>query len=511
MRRICIITFSFVFVLLVASVFPLGLSVSYNEHHSSLKLITKTQDVTFHWEKSLAHGDWDRICLWDLGWGGHCYISFHYSFDTSMDVPATLSATYPSLLEPNQTFLIETKLETTGDRIIKIRPAIFFGIDISIPLHSFEATYGGQWTMIFNLNTKNIQQTLDKVWVGDFTGGQLLSIAKDALNLNSYVTLQRLDIGNVGLGTLVLGEIKIDLLRAVLYALLHLLSVPPPLLKLVEKLDWIVSQFLKVSTGLLITPKISAYASCPIQSSSQSANVGTNLVRFETDLSPKNVQLSIASDAKEKNGTNEFAVGFSPISFSYLFDVGWQYYVDIDISLLGLSLWQHIWTCDIYRGPCVNWDSQPLQNSLEIVSRIDEPLQATEPSANDGKISVDLRDKSGISEATLYFSLDRVSWNSTTLSFETGTSYSQRPISSVSEDTVVYYYLKALDGDGDLYYIGTVDNCHNFTLKASLLSILQSPRNLAILSAIVIFVAAVTGAIVLRRRGKNKMPLSKGS
>jgi hypothetical protein len=353
---------------------------------------------------------------------------------------------------------------------------------------------------------------LEKVWLGDFTDGQMLSIAKDALPLERYVTLQRLDIGSVGLGTLVLGEIKIDLLKAVRDALLLCLSVPPSLLGLIDKLSWFLS-LLKVSSGLLITPKISAYASCPIQSSSNFASLGTNLVQFVTDLSPKNVQLSIATDAKEKNGTNEFAVKFSPISFSYLFDVGWQYYFDINVGLLGFSLYQDEWTFDIFRGPCVNWDSQPIQTSLEIASKIDEPMQVTEPSVNDGSIALDLNDPSGISEVALYYSLDKVIWNSTTLSrtlAQTGTTYSQRPMSSVLEDTVVYYYLKATDGDGDPYYIGTAANCYNFTLKPSLFSILQSPQNLAILSVVVIFVAVVTGAIVFRKRTRNKIPRPEG-
>jgi hypothetical protein len=427
-----------------------------------------------------------------------------------LDVPATFSATYPSSLEPGQSFLIQTKLETTGDRIIGIRPAIYFGIDLDIlRLKSFKATYGGQWNITFNLNTKDVQQMLNKVWIGDFSGGQLLSVAKSTMNLNRYVTLQQLDINDVGLGTLVLGKIKVDLFRAVLYTLKSLV-IPHPLDDLVDVLDWLISNFFEVSTGLLITPKISAYASCPIRSSSQSANVGTNLIQFESDLSPKNVQLSIATDAKEKNGTNKFAVDFSPISFSYLFDVGWQYYFDINVGLLGLSLYQHEWTFDIFRGPCANWDSQLIQTSLEIDSKIDEPMQATEPSVNDGSIGVDLNDPSGISEGTLYYSLDKVFWNSTILSQETRTTYSQRPISSVLEDTVVYYYLKAMDGDGDPYYIGTAANCYNFTLKPSLFSILQSPRNLALISAVIVFVAFATGAIVFRRRARKKIPRSEG-
>jgi hypothetical protein len=235
------------------------------------------------------------------------------------------------------------------------------------------------------------------------------------------------------------------------------------------------------------------------------------LVNFENDLSPKNIQLSAAADAYETNGTNEFLVDFSPVSFSYLFDVGWQYYFDIDIGLLGRSLYQHIWTFDICRGPCINWNSQQLQTSLEISPKIDEPLLATEPTVNDGKIAVDLHDKSGVSEVTLYYSPDKVSWNSTTLSLETGTSYSQKPISSVSQDTVVYYYFKAVDGAGNPYYIGTAGSCYNYTLKAPLLSILQSPRNLAILSAIVVFVAAVTGIVVFRKRTKKKVLSPKGS
>jgi hypothetical protein len=118
-----------------------------------------------------------------------------------------------------------------------------------------------------------------------------------------------------------------------------------------------------------------------------------------------------------------------------------------------------------------------------------------------------LQDKSGVSEVTLYYSLDKASWNSTTLSLQTGISYSQKPISSVSQDTVVYYYLKALDGSGNPYYIGTAGTCYNYTLKAQLLS----PRNLGIISVIIVFIAAVTGVIVFRKRAKKKVLLPTGS
>jgi hypothetical protein len=503
MRRIYIVALALICLLLVASVFPFGLGASFNEYHSSSQLVTKSQDITFHWEKTLAHGDWDRIGV-NYDPLGHFFISFHYSIDSSMDVPATLSATYPSSLEPNQSVLIETKLETTGDRIIEIRPAIYFGIDLNIlGLKTIQATYGGQWTMTFNLNTKDVQQMLNKVWIGDFTGGELLSVAKNTMNLNGWMSLQQLQINDVGLGTLVVGTMKLDLFRAVLNAL-KTLFIPAPLSYLVDALDWLVSNFFKVSTGLFITPKISAYASSPVQSKSNFASVGTNLLSFENDLSPKNVQLSTTADAHETNAANEFLIDFNPISFSYLFDVGWQYYFE-----LALGPWQHTWTFDICRGPCINWNSQQLQTSLEISPKMDEPLQATEPTVNDGMIAIDLQDKSGISEATLYYSLDRVSWNSTTVSSEPGTSYSQRPISSVSEDTVVYYYLKIFDGDGDPYCIGTANNCYNYTLKASLLSILQSPRSLTIVAVIIVFIAALTGVIVFRKRAKNKIPSPK--
>lgn len=508
MRRIGLITLSAVLVVLVSLIFPPCFGVPYNEYHSTPQLNIRSEDVTFHWEKSLLRGNWNKVCLWDWGLLGHCYISFSYSLDTSLDVPASLSMKYPNFLEPGQSFLIETKLETTGDRIVTMRPAIYFGIDLGIPLvKSFQATYGGQWNMTFNIKTKDFQQMLDKVWVGDFTNGQLFSVLNSVANLNSYVQLQKVDINSASLGTLVLGEIRVDLFRAILNVLKQIF-VPPPLDRLVDLLDWLTSKFFKFSTGLIITPTISAYATCPIQTNSRFASVGTNLLQFDTDLSPKNVQLSIASNAQENNGTSEFKVECGPISFSYLFDVGWQYYFDIDIGILGHSLYQHTWTFDIYRGPSVNWNSEPVQTSLEIASKIDGPLQATDPSVDNGKVAIDMREKSGISQATLYYSTDKLSWNSVPLSLETGTLYSNTPISSVSEDTVVFYYFRVTDGNGIPYDIGAINSCFNYTLRAqqSFLSLIQQPRNLAVLSVVVVSIIAITGSIVWIRRGKKRTP-----
>jgi hypothetical protein len=415
---------------------------------------------------------------------------------------------YPNFLEPGQSFLIETELVTTGDRIVTMRPAIYFGIDLDIPfVKSFQATYGGQWSMTFNIKTKDLQQMLDKVWVGDFTNGQLFSVLNSVANLDSYVKLQKVDINSASLGTLVLGEIGVDLFRAIMNVLKSIF-VPSPLDRLVDLLDWLTSKFFKFSTGLIIVPTISAYASCPIQTNSPFASVGTNLLQFDTDLSPKNVQLSIASNAQENNGTSEFRIECSPISFSYLFDVGWQYYLDIDIGILGQSLYQHTWTFDIYRGPIINWDSEPVQTSLEITSKIDGPLQATDPSVDNGKVAIDMRERSGISQAILYYSTDKVSWNSVPLSLETGTSYSNTPISSVPEDKVVFYYFRVTDGNGIPYDIGTIDSCFNYTLRAqqSLLWLIQQPRNLAVIIAVVVSIIAMTGSIVWIRRRKKRAP-----
>jgi hypothetical protein len=285
------------------------------------------------------------------------------------------------------------------------------------------------------------------------------------------------------------------------------LFVPPPLDKLVDLLDWLVSKFFKFSTGLIITPAISAYVSCPFQTDSRFASVGPNLIQFDSDLSPKTIQLSIAPDAEEKNGANEFKVESSPISFSYLFDVNWQYYFDIDIGLLGQQLYQHTWTFDIYRGPCVNWDSQPVQNSLEIVSKIDEPLQATDPLVDSGNVAIDLADKSGISEATLWYSIDKQNWSSMSLPLEGVTSYSVKPISDVSKDTNVYYYIKVVDGEGTSYNIGSNEAYFSYTLKppqSPFLIVLQSPQNLGILAIVIVLILVVTASLVLRKQKRKR-------
>lgn len=485
--------------------FGIDSSATPLESHSEQTSITEIVDTTFHWEKTLLQGSWNRFRLWDDGWTTHCYISFSYAVDVSMDVPATLKLTYPNRLEPGETFKAKATLEMSGTRIIRIEPEIYFAIDLDFPLpiyipnvgwrEEIKAVYGGDWAITFNLNHRNLKQAMDKIWIGDFDS---LNSYGDWLELDNYAIVQDLSINSATLGELASAEIRLDFVRAIFDIAEGLSVVAPPTSVLIKVLDWLVTEVLGLSTGLVISPKVSAFVESPVFSNSKDANVDANTIRFDEEMSAKTLALTVDSNAQEKSGNNEFVVHLSPFSFVYSFDVDWQYYINVNVDVLGVNIYDNEWLFDLFSFPSIESNSEAVEQSVSFSTRIDEPLKATAPSIDNGEISIQLSDDSGISESVVHYSTDRSYWKEAPTS-RAGETYSATPISEVSQETKIYYNVKAKDGDGDSYTIDDGGDYFQYTIKPRA----RSPTNLVLVGFVVAVVSATTGIIVWKKTRKK--------
>lgn len=495
--------------------FEIDSSATSLEYHSEQNSITEIVDTTFHWGKTLLQGSWNSFRLWDDGWTTHCYISFKYGVDVSMDVPATLKLTYPNRLEPGETFTAKTTLEISGTRIIKIEPEIYLAIDLDLPLpiyipnvgwrEEINAIYGGDWTITFNLNQKTVKQVMDRIWIGDFDSGKYYA---ESLELGNYVVVKDLFINSATLGELASAEIRLDFLKAIFEIAEDLSLVVPPVSALIHILDWLVTEVLGLSTGLIISPKISAFVESPVFTYSKDASVDTNVIRFDNEMSAKTMPLTVDSKAREKSEGNEFIVYLSPVSFVYSFDADWQYYIDVNIDFLNVDIYENEWLFDLFSFPSIERDSEAVKQSVSFSTRIDEPLKATFPRIDGEEISIQLSDNSGVLESVVHYSTDRSYWKEALMS-RVGETYSATPIKEVSKETKIYYIVKAKDGDGDSYTIDDKRNYFYYTLKPQpkppliLAPLLTSPTNLWLIVAVVIAVSATIGLIVWKKHTRS--------
>lgn len=487
------------------------------QYHSDIFSKTETRDMTFRWSASLpGGGNWHKFKLWDDGLTTHFYLYFYYSVEASMDIPATLRFTYPNIIEPGEYSTMNVELQTQGSRVIKIRPLIYLGIDLDLPIpiyipnvgvtEDIKAVYGGDWTINFDLSSRALDQLLNKVWIGDFNTQQLFS---RSMTLNKYMTIERLNINSNTLGELVTAKIRIDLLKAFLEILTLIVSggTSAFVRALVQILDWMLSKVFRISTGLIITPSILANAQIPVSGEPPNIVLQNQNLLFASDLSSKTIPLSVSSNAEEGTMHNSLGIGIGPATFTYSFDVNWQYYFDIDVKALGYSIYQETWMFNLFRYPAIQWDSEQVMQSIELESRVDEPLSATAPSVSDGKVAIELNDDSGISDPTMYYSEDQSNWNALTLQNSMG-KYATTTITEVTKDTNIYYYFEIKDGDGDSYKIGSRSNPYSYLLRPASSSLVLpfspgSPLALNIITIAVVAILATTG-IVLVVRSKHQ-------
>lgn len=519
LRKVYIIPLLISFLLL--TIFPI---VNCGEYHIESTTVTDKYDISLNWEDNFGTKDWQTFKLWDDGISTHCYISFKFNTGAALNIPASLQVKHPTVTEPGKQFNIETALNFYGTKQLALTSEFYVRFDLDLPgittyipglgfVDDIDNTYGGTWDYKFNLNSQTIDGLLSKISLGD---GNILQNYFGNLNLDNIITVENLDVNSQTLGTLASGTIKIDLLRAIFTIAKEISSVQPAISVVVNALDWLLTNVIKTSSGIILTPKISAQLSSNFFSSSD-INLNTQNLIFNQDISTKHFTASVNNMAKETSN-NYLSVGLNPLKYILIFDIDWSYYLDIDIDALGLDIYDNSWYWDLGTFPTISSRDSVISRQVSFDVKLDEPTEVNSLNANNGEIVVDLTDTSGFSSVNLLYSEDKSSWHKTEMTAQ-GTNYVVKPVSSVQEETTLYYYIEAIDGDNDLYRIDNNGAYYSCTIKpestdplGNVFGVLNSAANyltssgstiiIFLVLVIIVIVVLVCGAVLYRRKSK---------
>jgi hypothetical protein len=479
----------------------------------------ETYDLSLLWSKTVGSKEWTKCTLWDEALT-HCYISFKFNAGASLSIPASLKVTYPEIVERGQQFNINTELTIPSNKEVVISTEFYIKIDLDLPglttyipgigfTDNIDNIYGGSYDFTFALNSNTVQRVLKTISLG--TDDNSLQSFLPSLSINDYITIEDLQMNSQTLGQIILGSFKVSFLQLILDAAKTLTSVAPPISAVISALDWLVTNVIKVDTGLLIQPVISAEINSPI-SSDNKLSLNRYTLNYDQDISSKSTLCIVQDSASEGRYNNKLYVNYGPVNYRLSFDNNWRYYLDLDLNFLGLSLYQNSWTWNLGTYPSIFTDIPSSSHQISLNIRIDEPLHATSPSVNDGDISITATDASGISNLVLVYSTDGVNWERTNMNSQ-GDNFSAKPINSVQTATIVYYYFEAIDGDNDRYTIDNNGQKFSYTMTPvsmgfSLFTNSSDIWLIALVAAIVIVL--ILGLIfikVLKKRSQNsKLP-----
>jgi len=463
-------------------------------------------DVSLNWDISLLKEGLREFCLWDNWPLTQCYVSFKYGLDASLQVPATLSVSYPNIAEPGENFEVTTSLNLIGTRLLTITPEFFLKIHLMLPspvylpiigwTRDFHNTFGGKWSLSFDINSRHLKDVIDQIFIGD---SNTLESYANAINLPSFVTIERISYNTDTLGELLSGKIRVDFLKAILTAAEGLSIVNPVLQAALRVLRWLVQDVFNTSTGLLITPKLSARIESPTITDTRVQNLGVSSLKFESDMSSKAIPAPLSSTSEEGTLGNNFSIDLSPMMFRLLFDVDWDYYFDVDLHALGVSLYKNNWNFPLFTYPKLSWDSVTVKPKVPFSMKVDEPLAASNPQSEVGTVRIQLDDKSGIERAEMKYSTDKTSWQTVQMTHGSNI-YSATP--SVPEDTPIYYYISVADGDGDVYEINNDEAYFSYILPKPQLPMNEYLNRIPtpILVSIPIIASVVTVIIVATKK-----------
>jgi hypothetical protein len=239
----------------------------------------ETYDLSLFWSKTFGSKEWARYTLWDEALT-HCYISFKINAGAALSIPANLKVTYPEIVGRGQSFNVKTELNIPNNKEVTISTEFLMKIDLDLPLPTYISgigltddinnIYGGSYDFTFALNSNTVQRVLKTISLG--TDDNSLQSFLPSISINDYITVEDLQMNSQTLGQIILGSFKVSFLQLILDAAKTLTSVAPPISAIISALDWLVTHVIKVDTGLLIQPIISAEINSPIYSDKLSLN-----------------------------------------------------------------------------------------------------------------------------------------------------------------------------------------------------------------------------------------------
>lgn len=497
--------------------------VNAEQYHLPTSRKESVYDISLNWTEFIGSRDYVRYELWDDGFWSHCYISFKFNAGVSLSIPANLRLNYPEIVEPGSLLDVETELNIAGQKEFAFTSEFFVKIDLDLPgvgmyvpglgfVDDIKNEYGGAWEFKFDLNSENIESVLNKVWLADDTVGDWFL---NRLEISNFVTIQDIDVNSQTLGQLAFGSIKINLLKAILMAAKTLTSISPPISAIISGLDWLLTNVIKVESGVIIKPSLNA-AIISTVSSNDKVTLNTNSITYNEDISSRRIQTQVSESVLEEPNNNFVNINYGPLEYRLSVVNSWEYYLSLDLDFLNLDLYANTWSWNLGTFPNLSTEALARTNTISCNIKLDQPLSADEPTVNNGDISLWLSDASGLSDVTLVYSTDRASWERTNM-ISHGESYTAKPIMSVREETTVYYYFIATDGDNDVYQIDNNGAYYSYSLSPEPVGLFQTIFGFSSDSqqiSIIIVAAIITGILIaivyLVYRKNMKRPLNKG-
>ncbi len=267
---------SFMIVIVALTLIPSTFAQTYSAQEN---IKQETYDLSLFWSKTFGSKEWARYTLWDEALT-HCYISFKINAGAALSIPANLKVTYPEIVGRGQSFNVKTELNIPNNKEVTISTEFLMKIDLDLPLPTYISgigltddinnIYGGSYDFTFALNSNTVQRVLKTISLG--TDDNSLQSFLPSISINDYITVEDLQMNSQTLGQIILGSFKVSFLQLILDAAKTLTSVAPPISAIISALDWLVTHVIKVDTGLLIQPIISAEINSPIYSDKLSLN-----------------------------------------------------------------------------------------------------------------------------------------------------------------------------------------------------------------------------------------------
>lgn len=502
---------SLLIIIVIVTIIPTTFAQTYTTKED---IEDQTYDISLLWSKSFGSKEWTTYTLWDQ-LSTHCFVSFKFNAGTSLSIPASLKLSYPNIVTPGQQFNVNTELTLPSNKKVTISTDFFIKIDLDLPgittyipgiglTDKISNIYGASYEFEFALNSDNVQRILKTISLG--TEENDLQEFLPSISVNDYITIENLQLNAQTLGQLMSSSFKVSFLQIILNAAKTLTSVTPPISAIISALDWLVTNVIKVDTGLLLQPTISAEIIAPIYADNK-LSLNRNSLNYAEDLSSKTMLCTVKDYASETHNNNQMNINYGPLNYRFSFNNYWQYYLDLNLNFLGLNLYQNSWTWNLGAFPSLFTDIPSSSGQIALNIKLDEPFRASTPAVSDGDVSITATDASGISNLILVYSTDGVNWARTNMNNQ-GDTFSAKPINTVQTTTTVTYYFEATDGDNDHYLIDNNGQKYSYALTPPPMSfsIFSGTSDVWLIAIMIVIITVILGLFYIKVFKKRVKP-----
>lgn len=170
------------------------------------------------------------------------------------------------------------------------------------------------------------------------------------------------------------------------------------------------------------------------------------------------------------------------------------YYVTIPLSSFGNLLHFKVYAEDVYGNSYTTQEQTLDTKGPEIINITHAPIEPT--SGDVVIIRANITDPSGVSEAILSYSTDRVQWSNVTMIYNSTIGLYEAEIPAMTSNTTVYYKIYA----NDTYNNWVISSTYNYTVKAKPKQQTPTTNILLYIATAAIAIAIVATIIVVIRK-----------